>query len=84
MTDGKPQCGRCGSLDTVGYWDIKANRGHYLQKLYPNARVCVDCENVMYREAAPCADLSKPMRMDSTAFKYRVTYKWNEGDPGDE
>lgn len=56
-----PICPCCNSADTVSYWDIKANREggslrETIRSLYPNARQCVDCEHVWWRD---------PMRLPS-------------------
>ena len=50
-----PICPCCNSADTVGYWDIKENQGDglmlvVLKRHYPNARKCVDCEHVWWRD----------------------------------
>jgi Zn ribbon nucleic-acid-binding protein len=49
------QCPACASIDTVSYWDIKANQGNSISILvtkqyYPDARKCVDCEHVWWHE----------------------------------
>lgn len=56
-------CPACSSPDTVSYWDIKANRelgsmSRLLQEFYPNARKCVDCEHVWWKEPLPRVDFS--------------------------
>jgi hypothetical protein len=58
-----PICPCCNSADTVGYWDIKANQGDSLTVLmlkrhYPNARKCVDCEHVWWRDPIRLPDLA--------------------------
>ncbi len=50
------RCPRCLSADTVGYWDKPSNDPNVIRRTitavyqshYPNARKCIDCEQVWW------------------------------------
>jgi Zn ribbon nucleic-acid-binding protein len=63
MTD-PIRCPSCNSPDTVSYWARRTpsdsagiNSLVYIyQHHYPDARVCVDCEHVWWRQSSPVVD----------------------------
>lgn len=70
----RTECPSCGSADTVGYWEIKRNQGGahnaLFKSLYPNARICIDCEHVWWRD---------PIKLDLKALTVeKGDWKWPE------